>query len=394
MPFSFHTARFCAMAVAIQAACLCAVRAADPATAPVEDAATGPTTEQTTQPTTTAVYTGPLKKVDRLTDLFHLSIRDGFLALDTDLKPTPSPLRIQTPALPNGAEIFVSAAPGAPDDLLRFFRFITPPSATIDATSITDINVMANRVQISQGSEIDGGLRNVQYIQQIPFDVLPPGNAPVALHVEITAPAPGAPVKMMLTADSFNDLCDRYPREMATYFLPILEYLQQDASIFAPDPAMARQALLPEKPADAATEKQVKALIAQLASPSSTERDAALASLQKLGRPAAAVAAGVDRATLSADQNSLIDAFIAGQLPAAPEQVQRLAEQPAYLLRCLYLDDLALRASAANHLKAITHLPLTFDPAGSPAMRSKQVMKIWTQVNAWAATQPSASEDR
>jgi hypothetical protein len=369
----------CGIAFALQTAWLGSAQADEPATAP----ATGPTT--------TAVYNGPSKKVEKLSAVFQLSIKDGFLSLDTDLKPSDIPIRILSPSLPAGGEVFVTAVPGAPDDVLRFFRFTMPPSSMTDATSITDVNVMANRVQISQGSEIDAGLRNIQYIQQIPFDVLPPGTSPVVLHVDITAPAPGAPVKLALAANSFEDLCRRYPREVAIYFLPILADLQQDASVFAPDPTMARQALLPQVPADPALERRVKQLIAQLASPEPAQRDEATAELKKLGPSAATIAAKVDRGALSADQNSLIDAFIAGQLPASPEESAKLAQQPAYLLRCLYLNDAQLRASALNRLKSITHLPLKLDPSDSPSLRSQQTLKIWAQVNDWSTSQPATN---
>jgi hypothetical protein len=137
--------------------------------------------------------------------------------------------------------------------------------------------------------------------------------------------------------------------------------------------------------------KKVNELIAQLGADDPAARSRAYAALEQLGEPAATVVATLDRTNLSAEQNSLLDTLLAARSGALPQDAKQLAGQPIFLLNCLFLDDAKLRAAAFDRLKEQTGLPLEFDPAGDPAARRAQALKVRTQVHTWATTRPAGS---
>jgi hypothetical protein len=360
-----------------------------------QEPTTAPTTTEATVDAAAAeafVPEGPSMKVDDLSAVFKLSIQNGFLSLTTDLEPTDSATFVKVDGLAPGGEVNVSAdGEGADGPRLRSLRFTTPPDGFPDPLMKTTVAAMPNRTDVSQDGEIGQWMRSVQFIQQIPFEPDDIADPPVKLYVNLSsAVSDEAPVRLQLTASSFVELQQRYPEEVSLYLVPMFALLQQE-SIFAPDPAVARQALLGEATADANVAKKVNELIAQLGADDPAARSRAYAALEQLGEPAATVVATLDRTNLSAEQNSLLDTLLAARSGALPQDAKQLARQPIFLLNCLFLDDAKLRAAAFDRLKEQTGLPLEFDPAADTAGRRAQALKVRTQVHTWATTRPAGS---
>ncbi|HEV7301036.1 MAG TPA: hypothetical protein VGN72_16840 [Tepidisphaeraceae bacterium] len=368
--------------------------------------AQAPTTvPATTQPTTDAadptaaaqaaavaafVPEGPTMTVDDLSAVFHLSAQNGFLSLSTDLEPTDGSVFVKVDGLVPGGDVNVSAADeGGGSPRLRLLRFTTPPDSFPNPISKTTIAAISNRIDFSQDSEFGGWVRSVHFIQQIPFDADDIDDPPVKLYVNLSSTvSDAAPVKLQLTAGSFVELQQRHAEEVSLYLVPMFALLQQE-KLFAPDPTIARQALLGEATADPDLARQVNELIQRLGADAPAARSEAYAALEQLGEPAANIAATVDRTNLSAEQNSLLDTLLAARLGALPQDAQQLARQPIFLLNCLLLDDAKLRTAAFDRLKTLTALPLEFDPQANAATRRAQALKVRTQVHGWATTRPA-----
>jgi hypothetical protein len=366
------------------------VRADDaPTTLPVDTGTPAPTTAPDAHASGVPEPTDPVLKVDDLSEVFKLSMRGGFLSLDTDLKARQESVRVKAPALAKDGEVRVDPTGDAPGAPLRMFRFTTPPDSDPNPTTKIDVSAISNMVQISHMTEVGDGTDNVELIQQVPLDAESDEPA-VRLHINIADPKTGSiAYKQVLTADTFTELRQKYPREVSQYVVPILAMLQQDAALFTPDVELARHALRDESTPDVEMTKTVNDLIARLASDEPKARDDAYAALEKLGEPGALAASKVDRSKLSADQNSLLDQLLASRLPASPEDAKALASRPSFLVDCLYLDDADLRARAFERLQKVSNLQLTFDPNAPEPARRKQALAIRSQLTRWAASQPT-----
>jgi hypothetical protein len=387
------------------------------AVAPQADAQEGAQPSSTAPASTAPVeipYDGPTMSVQKLTDVFQLSIENGYLSLDTNLSPTTRPTRVIVPGLPQHGEVAVDAddavfaqAAGAPapagEEALRRLRFTTPPDGNVDATIKTTVAALPNGLHIDQFSESDGILRSVQFIQNLPvIDPADPADAALAdsqprvrMHVQVSGSDDGVrqPVRLLFTADSFTELRQRHPLEVSTYFAPLLILLQQDG-VLAPELAVARRALVtgPATAPAAELTARVNDLVKQLASPEQATRGDAFRALQQLGEPALAAIATLDRATLSAEQNSLLDLLLTGADGATPADATALATDPLFLLDCLSLPDPTLRAAAFDRLKQVTRLAdLSYDATTDDLTRRRQSLAVREKVNTWATTHRPAA---
>jgi hypothetical protein len=69
------------------------------------------------------------------------------------------------------------------------------------------------------------------------------------------------------------------------------------------------------------------------------------------------------RGSLTAEQNSRIDAAIAAHAPLPQAEASRLGEDVPFLLDCLNCDDRAIRAAALDRLSAVSRRRIEFDVA-------------------------------
>lgn len=375
-----------------------------PSTAP---ATTGPVAT----PAAEKPYDGPTLTVASLTDVFTLTVEKDYLSLDTKLDPAAQTWRVVTPGLPLHGEVTVTGneaapvgiapvAPVGPDGRspLRLFRFTTPPDDNGDVTVKTTVMASSNSLDLSQDSEVLGTIRNVQFSQRIPlvFDAADAANVAsepvVRLHVNVSGTDDGvrAPVRLLFTADSFTDLRRQHPLEFSTYVAPLMSLLQQDA-VLAPPSAVARRVFTettgPTTAPATALSTKVTDLITQLGSRDQQARGDAFRALQQLGEPALPVISSLDRSTLSAEQNSLLDLLLSDDTGSAPADTTALATDPMFLLDCLSLLDAPLRAAAFARLKELTgQNDLTYDPTAPDLTRRAQLATVRTKVTEWSAT--------
>jgi len=305
------------------------------------------------------------------------------------------------PGLPQDAEVNVVAndmhAPANNGDApLRMLRFTTPPDGNTETVVKTSVAAMPNGLHIDQFSEIAGMMRSVQFIQQIPI-MFEPGEMNsateeprVRLHVNVSYPDDSnrQAVRQLYTADSFSELREKHPREVSTYLTPLLLQLQQD-EVVAPDLATARRALASGATTAPAIELQdkVNELVKQLAAADQTARGDAFRSLQALGETGINAVGAIDRSTLSAEQNNLLDLLLTDETGSPPADNVDLAADPIFLVDSLSLKDPGLRGSAFDRLKKLTSLTdLNFDPNATDLTRRAQVISIRTKIDGWMAT--------
>ena len=324
---------------------------------------------------------------------------DGRLAAQTTITPVDGEVRVVSPTLPGITRMRVHDLQAVGDTSVgRNFHLVyqdlTQPGTLIAFTHVTG---MAGRLNVARDSESDAMHAQVELTQDPIGAPAEPDKGPVRLRVTITSNSddPAAQrdnVNLDLSAASFVELRQRYPRELETYFRPILHEFGQDHRIFAVDERVAWQVLGADVQHDPKSAEQVKAVLAQFDSDDFRTREAALGELKKLGQPAALVLARMDRSKLSPEQTAGVDEFLAGYLPLSKEDVARLQRSPDFLLDTLASDDAALRKLALAQLEGVAKINVDFDPDASPAARTAQLQKLRAAIGANTPATASAPE--
>jgi hypothetical protein len=324
---------------------------------------------------------------------------DGRLAAQTTVTPVDGEVRVMSPKLPGIARMRVHDLQAVGDTSVgRNFHLVyqdlTQPGTLIAFTHVTG---MAGRLIVARDSESEAMHAQVELVQD-PLGTPPePDKGPVRLRVTITSNSddPAAQrdnVNLDLSAASFVELRQRYPRELETYFRPILREFGQDHRIFAVDERVAWQVLGADVVPDLKAAEQVKAVLAQFDSDDFRTREAALGELKKLGQPAALVLARMDRSNLSPEQLAGVDEFLAEYLPLSKEDVARLKRSPDFLLDTLASEDPALRKLALAQLKDVVRTNVDFDPDASPGARTAQLRKLRAAIGATTPASAPAME--
>jgi hypothetical protein len=325
---------------------------------------------------------------------------DGRLAAQTTITPMDGEVRVAAPRLAGIARIRVHDLQAVGDTSVgRNFHLMyqdyTQPGSQIAFTHVTG---MAGRLNVARDSESDEAQGQVELIQD-PIGTPPePDKGPVRLRVTITSKGedPAAQrdnVNLELSASSFAELRQRYPREVEQYFRPILREFGQDHRIFAVDERVAWQVLGADVEPDPKSAEQVKAVLAQFDSDDFRTREAALGELKKLGQPAALVFARMDRSNLSPEQTAGVDEFLAEYLPLSKEDVARLKASPDFLLDALASEDATLRHLALAQLNHVATTNIDFDPNASPAARAAQLQRLRATIAAGTPTTAPATEN-
>lgn len=209
----------------------------------------------------------------------------------------------------------------------------------------------------------------------------PQSNGGAMIQLNVTEfRAPGAAVETLnYGSPDFFTFLRQHPREANVYVRPLLRELGQE-SVFAPEPMIVWQVFNELWKPDPRIARQVEALLPKLNADDFHQRDAALASLQRLGREGAAVLMHMDRSKLSPEQNARVDRALAPYAQLGPKDVSRLRSDPGFLLDCLYADDAALRRAAAERLRAVAKPDLQFDVDADCPTRSAAVAALRQQL--------------
>jgi hypothetical protein len=181
---------------------------------------------------------------------------------------------------------------------------------------------------------------------------LEPRNERVSLRVRSNQRFGGPPIfssQVDIRAGSFEELLRNHPAVCAKHLVPLFRELNQDVTIFRVDSHLAWQ-LFPEAfNADAATTSKVLALVERLDGGDFRERELATTELDVIGGAAVVVLNDVDRAPLSPEQRTRIDAVLARFNRLDADEVARLLDDSEFLFRCFtYGETDSIRAAAVR----------------------------------------------
>jgi hypothetical protein len=270
--------------------------------------------------------------------------------------------------------------PVAPAEFLLQLADYTRPGRTVSISLTQSGNLTQNGaalLTLLQTRETPAGTNIVQFTAQRHPGMAVPGG--VQLVVNGTNARGEMPLSVFLVAPDWATFVRRYPKETSAYLRPVLAELGQDA-VFAPDPAVALQVFQENAQPSPAQIDRVVRLLPDLSSADYHRRDRATAALRAIDEDALRVFLHTDRSGLSAEQNLRVEQVLVpmGLLP--PAETKRLRQDPAFLLDCLYSADPATRAAAANMLRKVVKLDLSFDPEAAPEVRAAAIRELRAKV--------------
>jgi hypothetical protein len=262
----------------------------------------------------------------------------------------------------------------------RDFNFIQQDfSGPAGSQTITTVILAAGRLTLARESENGAGTRSVQLLEDPPPppDAVPnPDEPPVRLYIS-KQDASGTPdVQVKRTAQSFRELCLKFPDDINQHVRPILRGLKQESAVFAPDSKLAWQVLSQDWTAPTQLEEKVNALVQKLDATDFQSRSDALAALKDLGQPAANILIRGDHSKLSAEQQSAVDSMLEPYVLISSDEVKKLRDDITFLTDTLSSDDVELRKLAWQRIKSLTNTELEFDPAATDATRIEVIQKL------------------
>jgi hypothetical protein len=294
---------------------------------------------------------------------------------------------INVRGLPGATRVELGARFRGPMGLVPFFELnhTGPAGPEGKGTAQTRIFAQGESVRIDRTTRVGDVHTSVTFQQGPTFTrrgriEQRGGGERVRLRVRTSqVAAPGLPVEESWEADSFAELLLRQPATAARHLLPMFrEFGNQDAAVFRVDPRIGWQLFPDAVEADEDTAAKVLALVDRLDADHFRERELATAELEVLGGPAMVTLGELDRAPLSPEQNTRIDAILSRHSQLDPAEVVSLLDDPEFLLRCFcYCDVRPVRAAAATALsRKLGGANLGLDPAATLPDRVRAADKV------------------
>lgn len=248
------------------------------------------------------------------------------------------------------------------------------------------------RIVLSEDRENALATSSVQLIQDPPpMGDEPPSEPPVRLLIRISDTLTGSTrVDRRIDALSFDALRREHAAEVEQYLRPVIRRLGFESTVFRVEPRIAWQVLGTSEAIDPAVRRRVAALVAELGDPAYARREAARAALEAIGSAAALVLAGGDRAALSPEAASAVDALLADLAPLGEAERSRLADDRAFLLDCLMVEDRDVRALALARLRRVSGAAVEFNLDAPEAARAAAVEALRPRLGAGAPATRSA----
>jgi hypothetical protein len=300
-----------------------------------------------------------------LAAVISIHVEKSGLAVFTTLPPTVGPARVKIKNLPGLCRVNIhmpegrkTAASYTPEIFsFEHFDFSQPGTTTATTVQVTGWNL-----QVSQDIESPTDMKQVSLVQTPPD--ASDGNVGIRLRVTVQGNNGDPPaVNIERSAADFLSLRRQYPSDTARYLEPIFRDLHAEAAVFGPDRKLAWEVFAPDAATDPKVNAAVKQILARLDADNFRDREAAAADLQKLGQPAAICLSRWNRAGLSPEVNSRIDAFLSSYRPLPDADAQRLRGDVNFLIDCLYDNDNFIVQSALARLHQVTGRTIQFDPA-------------------------------
>jgi hypothetical protein len=258
---------------------------------------------------------------------------------------------------------------------------------------ITQLLAPPAYLHIAQGIDAEKFSVDVSLMRQPEDQGDPNSKIVTTMYVTKFGPDEGDVIaKLSLKADSFVALRRKYPRETQAYLVPILRDLHQ-TDVLAVDSLVARQVLGGKSKVSDEMLAKIKAALAKFDSDKFQERESAAKDLQSLGGEAALYLREAPRTGWSQEQTNGVDAFLASFSTIAPEEAEKLAASPAFLLDVLYSDDAGLRQAAVDRLKKIAKdKPMNYDDNAPLEKRLDQIDRLSHDLLGAPATQLSTDK--
>lgn len=221
-------------------------------------------------------------------------------------------------------------------------------------------------IQIEKSWQTPTGYRRVFFTQV---------NSIARLIISVDDPGTKEFVNVNLVEKDFATLRQKHRAETEQWMRPILRELHQEAA-FAADPGAAWQVLADDWPVDNSVLPDVAEQIKLLEDDDFHVRQHAADALEKIGRDGALALMRMSRGKLTAEQNVRIDEVISRFKPLHPVDAKRLADDPDFLLDCLYNDDATIARLAFQRLTHLTSQPIKLDLAAPFDQRVRAVNEM------------------
>lgn len=306
-------------------------------------------------------------------ELFQLRVEDGGLVLRTTMPPTPEE-ETQTVLLAGAAgsaQLIISGAGiGAAGAARELGRAVIPNLFKLEASNDdlpgrrvgTLVSWHDGVLDVQQNVHYTGPNRYTRLTRLIAARQPEFGSRPsVQLMVTENGDLGGREaLEVNLREVDFVTLRRRHERATDAYLRPILRELGQEA-VFAPDPQVARQVFPERWQPDETVAREVQRLLPALDAEHGPDREAASAEMAELGEAAALVLLRLDRAPLTAEQNTRIDVLLRRHALLRAADARRRRRDVSFLLDCLNSDDSITRAAGLDHLREAVSEPVEFD---------------------------------
>lgn len=329
-----------------------------------------------------------------LSQIFDLIVDHDQLVLVPKMASTNGePKRVEITDFPGLASVRVGTDKDAPTQInsmqMQHYSFSGPGVRE----KITQLLAPPTYLHIAQGVDAETYSVDVSLMRQ-PEDQADP-NSKIVTTMYVTKFGPDEDdviAKLSIKADSFVALRRKYPRETQAYLVPILRDLHE-TKVLAVDPLVARQVLGGKSKTSDEMVAKIKAAMAKFDSDKFQEREVAAKELAALGGEAAMYLRDAPRTGWSQEQSNGVDAFLASFGAIAPDEAEKLAASPAFLIDVLYSDDASLRQAAVARLKKIAKdKPIEFDNSASEETRFDQIDHLSRELLGPPATQLSSEK--
>jgi hypothetical protein len=323
-------------------------------------------------------------KAERIEDVLQFKILDNDLALQTTLAPTDGYVRLHADGISGFAKVLVTAtASGNAFNLIH--QDFSPADTMVVFTTVFSV---PHNLHVSRDEERTDERRNIQLIQSDQYTT--EGDGKIKLYINVSKKMSGeVTADLKLSAANILELRRKYPVEVAKYVEPIFRDLRQEAILGAVDPRLAWQVFGSLFAPSKDLETKVQALVKQLDAESFADREAASASLAKLGAPAGIVLSRISRSGMTEEQQTRIDALVAPYKPLPDEDAAKLRADKFFLLDTLYCDEPQIRQWALKELNNVLKSPVAFDVNASLAQRKAAISRLRDSLLTNVATQPT-----
>jgi len=361
---------------------------------PADTPTTLPTTNPTTQPADEADAgddNAPATiQAPSIASVVKLSMSNHILSMSSDLPALQRETRVAIADFPGKTIAVIDRTSQATPVISIRHEIWAPPNKSM----IYTFSSLQNDVRLAVDSEDAHELRSVQFIQASPTGGADPEEPAIKLYVSVRAIDSNniKPVTLKLVADDVVQLRRKYPRETVEYLQPMLAAIRQEAAVFGIDHREAWQVLQKHLQVDPKVADQVKKLLADLDAEEYATREAASEALDKLGEPGALAVMRMSRTSLTPEQHSRLDAFIAKYKPFSEADATRYAADVPFLLDCLYTDDQPMRTLAIKQLKEQTARPIDLPTDATPSQWLIAVRRLQKQLIAGPTTQMSQAQ--